>query len=190
MTYFFLDTEWADPLAKQLVSLALVSADGLYEFYAEMDPLPQTPTDFVRYVVYPLLDRGATAMHSPDFTKALRHFLSSVAEPYVLADHPNDLALLQYAVAGFDLAEAQAQACGPIPRPVYCRMLKDGITQLVLEDYFDAHPNAKQRRHHALVDAQALRMAWLALTGRVAAPWSRALAMQNGVRSTPPLEAG
>jgi hypothetical protein len=38
MTYFFLDTEWADPLAKQLVSLTLVSEDGLYEFYAEIEP--------------------------------------------------------------------------------------------------------------------------------------------------------
>lgn len=79
MTYFFLDTEWADPLARQLVSLALVSEDGLHEFYAEINPLPQSPTDFVRHVVYPLLDGGSQAMPSPDFTKALRHFLLSAS---------------------------------------------------------------------------------------------------------------
>ena len=185
LTYLFLDTEWADPLARQLVSLALVSEDGLREFYAEINPLPQSPTDFVQHVVYPLLDRGSSAMQPPDFTKSLRHFLSSVSEPCVLADHPNDLSLLQHAIAGFDLIDAQAQACGPIPRPVYCRMLKDGITQLVLEDYFDAHPEAKRRRHHALVDAQALRMAWLALTGRIEAPWSPALARQSNSRARP-----
>lgn len=44
----FIDTEWADVLASELVSLALVGDCGRYEFYAERDPLPDKPTDFVR----------------------------------------------------------------------------------------------------------------------------------------------
>lgn len=37
---FLLDTGWADVLRSELVSLALVSADGVCRFYAERDPLP------------------------------------------------------------------------------------------------------------------------------------------------------
>jgi hypothetical protein len=184
MNYFFLDTEWADLIGSELVSLALVSEDGTREFYAEIDPLPDAPTDFVRHVVYPLLDRGHAALRQSDFTASLRSFLNTVDMPYVVADYPNDLSLLQYAIAGFDLADTIEQRCGPIPPVLPMGMLKDGMTQLVLEDYFAAHPDARQRRHHALVDAHALRTAWLALNDRVDAPWSPTLAKQR-LRSDP-----
>lgn len=36
----FLDTEWADVIGNELMSLALVSEDGRHTFYAERDPLP------------------------------------------------------------------------------------------------------------------------------------------------------
>ena len=136
-------------------------------FYAERDPLPIEATDFVRHVVYPLLERGDAARTDAAMTASLRRFLSGVPDPYILADYPNDLQLVAYVLAGFDMPDSEAQACGPIPRPVMTRMLKDGITQMVLEDWFEAHPDDLRRRHHALVDASALRMAWLAFTGRV-----------------------
>ncbi|WP_232310283.1 3'-5' exoribonuclease [Pseudoxanthomonas mexicana] len=47
MTYLFLDTEWADPTGSELVSLALITEDGIHRFYAERDPLPDVATDFV-----------------------------------------------------------------------------------------------------------------------------------------------
>lgn len=178
-TYLFLDTEWADPQGQELVSLALVSEDGLQEFYAEIDPLPAVATEFVREAVYPLLDRGGVALSKIDFTTRLRAFLASVQEPCLLADYPNDLLLVKAALAGFDLDDVAAQACGPIPRPILGQMLKDGITQLVLEDYFTAHPDAARRRHHALVDAKALCATWRALTGRDDAHWSPSLAFQR-----------
>jgi hypothetical protein len=49
----FIDTEFAEQTARELVSIAMVSQDGRFEFYAERDPLPVTPSDFVRTVVYP-----------------------------------------------------------------------------------------------------------------------------------------
>src|SRR3546814_11304467 len=61
-TRLFLDCEWADNLGSELVSIALISEDGAQRFYAEVNPLPKQPTDFVRYVVYPLLDHGYWAM--------------------------------------------------------------------------------------------------------------------------------
>lgn len=39
-TYLFLDTEWADLVGDELVSLALISEDGRRLFYAERSPLP------------------------------------------------------------------------------------------------------------------------------------------------------
>ena len=64
----FIDTEWADALANELVSLALVSDCGRFEFYAEREPLPSAGNDFVRDVVYPLLERGERALPDPQFT--------------------------------------------------------------------------------------------------------------------------
>lgn len=176
MTYLFLDTEWADPTGSELVSLALISEDGIHRFYAERDPLPEVATDFVRSVVYPLLERGSYRMTDQAMTTGLRSFLSAVTEPIVVADYPNDLVLLQYVIAGFDLSDDQAAACGPIPQVVMTRMLKDGATGMLVENYFAGHPEAAARRHNALVDAEALRMAWLVVTGRLPEPaWARTL---------------
>lgn len=176
MTYLFLDTEWADPIGSQLVSLALITEDGIHRFYAERDPLPEVATDFVRSVVYPLLERGRWRMTDQAMTTGLRAFLGAIPEPMVVADFPNDLALLQYVIAGFDLSDDQAAACGLVPKPVMTRMLKEGATGMLVEDYFAGHPRAAARRHHALVDAEALRMAWLVVTGRVPTPaWARTM---------------
>ena len=178
MSYLFLDTEWADPGGSELVSLALISEDGTHQFYAERDPLPEVATDFVRSVVYPLLERGRWRMTDQEMTTGLRAFLGAVPEPIVLADYPNDLALLQYVIAGFDLSDDQAAACGPVPQPVLTRMLKEGAMGILVEDYFAGLPAAAARRHHALIDAEALRMAWLVVTGRVDAPeWARTMHM-------------
>lgn len=179
--HFFLDTEWADPIGSDLVSLALVSEDGVYRFYAERDRLPTMPTDFVLHVVYPLLERGPAAMSDQAMTTALRAFLGAPAEPIVLADYPNDLSLLRYVLDGFELSDSEAAACGPIPQDVSGGVLEHGIISMLIEDYFAAHPDAAKRRHHALVDAQALRHAWLVATDRMAAPrWARTkLALQG-----------
>lgn len=172
-TYLFLDTEWADVLGAELVSLALVSADGTQHFYAERSPLPECPTDFVRSAVYPLLDRGSSALSDAAFTTELRRFLCGIDAPYVLFDYHNDGALLRYALAGFDMPDDQAFSCGPIPSPVMTEMLREGLMTVLLEDWFQAHPEATARRHHAAVDAEALRHAWLAATGRIQVTWAR-----------------
>lgn len=182
MTYLFLDTEWADPTGSELVSLALVSEDGSRRFYAERDPLPDVATDFVRSVVYPLLERGRWRMTDQAMTTGLRAFLGAVPDPIVLADYPNDLVLLQYVIAGFDLSDDQAAGCGPVPQPVMTRMLKDGATGMLIEDYFAGHPKAAARRHHAQVDAEALRMAWLVVTGRLTPPPWALTAHRMGLR--------
>jgi hypothetical protein len=168
-TYLFLDTEWADAAGTELVSLALVSEDGLHCFYAECEQLPATPTPFVAEVVYPRLQRGATALDPSALRESLRIFLSAFASAYVLADYPNDIRLLRAVLAG-DGMEA-----GPPPSVVTTVMEKEGSTAEWVETWFRLHPALAARRHHALVDAQALRMAWRVATGRISVDeWHRA----------------
>jgi hypothetical protein len=50
------------------------------------------------------------------------------------------------------------------------RMLKEGAMGMLVEDYFAGNPDAAARRHHALIDAEALRMAWLVVMRGVSIP--------------------
>lgn len=158
----FLDTEFADPEARQLVSLALISEDGEKQFYAERDPLPDLATPFVQRHVYPLLDRGLAAMDTATFTKRLRAFLGSVDAPHVIYDFPDDLRLLRYAIQGFDLPRSIADSLGEAPE-VEGTLTLGGDVMRFTEAWFAEHSRAK--RHHALVDAHALRAGWLKANG-------------------------
>lgn len=166
---FFLDTEWADTLGSELVSVALVAENGEF-FYAERDTLPEYPTDFVRQVVYRQLDRGPSACSDEAMTRSARAFLVRGRSPAIYSDYANDLQLLRYVLAGFDLSEAEVSACGPAPEAMVTEVIHDKVTLTLVEAYFEAHPHVRARRHHALVDAEVLRQAWLVSTGRTPCP--------------------
>lgn len=151
----FLDCEWADVLASELVSLALVSADGRHVFYAEREPLPGDPQAWAKAVVYPLLDRGNAAMTDATMTRKLREFLASVGDkPCIRYDFGADRGLCQYVIDGFEVPQPE----GPVPVDLQWRRCDD--MQAVIEQWWANHPEAKARRHHALTDAHALRAAW------------------------------
>ena len=160
--YLFLDTEWANDAQRELVSLALVSRDGTRRFYAERDPLPDNPSRFVADIVYPLLERGEAAMPDADFTRGLRRFLSQFDAPFVLFDVSHDGDLLTHALNGFGAPGNY----GPMPTIGTTRMLREGDFHHLLQAWFAQQPEREARRHHAGVDAEALRCAWLAVTGR------------------------
>jgi hypothetical protein len=183
MTRFFLDVEWADNLGSELVSIALVADNGIDFVYAEREFLPPHPTDFVRTVVYPLLDRGTTTLSDHAMTKRLREILNSACAPMIYADYANDLQLLRYVIAGFDLPDSQAAACGPLPEKLGMQVVNDSATAMLVEAYFEAHPKVRARRHHALVDAEALRLAWQVSTSRVPCPPWAINAMERAPRS-------
>jgi hypothetical protein len=155
----FLDCEWADAHGHELVSLGLVSEDGQHRFYAEVSPLPQEPNDFVRQVVYPLLEHGFAARQKDDFTRDLRAFLSRFPDAFVLFDYATDGVLLRDALLGFDLPEAVLAKLGPLPQTNLTLVARDEVRRLI-EQYFQARPEAARRRHHAGVDADALRWAF------------------------------
>ena len=159
MTRLFLDCEWADNNGRDLVSLALVSEDCVHQFYSEVSPLPKHPTEFVRLVVYPLLEHGYYSRQKIEITRDLRLFLAGIPQPCVFYDHPADGGLLRCAIDGFGLPHA-ALAHFP-PAPPYREMLVAfGDVRTRIEEYFEARPIANARRHHARVDAEALRWAF------------------------------
>ncbi len=151
--HLFLDTEWADAEGKQLVSLALVSRDGQRFFYAELDPLPEHPTAFVRDTAYPLLDRGKAAMGRDVLAAGLRHFLAGFNRPVVLFDYHIDGKLLERALQPIG-------GSGEISGLQLSLIFNDRVMSLV-EEYFVLNPAEAARRHHALVDARALRWAFI-----------------------------
>jgi len=165
VTYLFLDTEWADAKGLELVSIALVSEDGASTFYAERDPLPLAATEFVKTTVYPLLQRGCHALPDHSLAEALIAFLSGQRSPHIIADYPNDLRLFREAVSwSFDKAAWRPEGA---PRFPCTLMERDPVTTSHLERWFSKHPDLMSRRHHALVDASALRAAWMVATGRL-----------------------
>jgi hypothetical protein len=153
MTRLFLDCEWADLEGTRLVSLALVSQDAQHHFYAEIDPLPEQPTDFVRDTVYPLLERGDTARSSQALSEGIRAFLAGFERPVVLYDYHVDGKLLERALQ-------PVGGTGVIPDLQLSLIFNDRVMRLV-EEYFALNPAEADRRHHALVDARALRWAFV-----------------------------
>lgn len=165
----FLDTEWADQAGLKLVSMGLVSEDKRHRFYSEVSPLPKDPTHFVRSVVYPLLEHGFSARQTFDFTRDLRVFLARFDTPVVLFDHPVDCTLFRYALDGFELPAEVLGKLLPAPEVAVAHVANDEVRQGI-ELYFDKHPALAPRRHHAGVDAEALRWAFFVATS--CEPWS------------------
>lgn len=150
-----MDTEWADAQGQQLVSMALVDAGGQNRFYSGFYPLPLGSTAFVREVVYPLLAGGPAMRSAPEFTLQLRRFLEALNEPrLVLADHPNDFVLLSRALQGFG-----NEVAGEVPT-WKAILVTQGDVLMQIETYFERNPVMRQRRHHAGIDAEALRWAF------------------------------
>ena len=109
MIRLFLDTEWADPAGQQLVSQALVSEGRVHKLYIERHPLPRPESDFVERVVYPLLERGRSAMPDQELAARVRTFLAAGVAPEVVADHSNDFELRRRVVA----QASSPMECGP-----------------------------------------------------------------------------
>jgi hypothetical protein len=122
-------------------------------FYAERDPLPSVPSSFVRESVYPLLERGSAAMKDHVMTKALRAFLEPLSPCEIFADAPLDFHMLN-----------RVWTCSDRPGPealFHTRLAREGNLMPSVDRYFELNPRQRARRHHALVDAMALRSAWI-----------------------------
>jgi hypothetical protein len=150
----FLDVEWADVLASELVSIALVSADGRHQFYAERDPLPEEPVPWVAAVVYPLLERGTSAMDDGTLIRCLREYLATIPNPSICYDSGHDRGLCQFVIDGMD----ELEVSGPAVEVRWQRL--DGMAS-ACEQWWKDHSEHRAQRHHARYDAMALRGAYL-----------------------------
>lgn len=154
----FLDTEWNNDAVRELVSLALVSADATQCFYAERTPRPGAPSSFVSKVVYPLLDGGDAALSDESFGEQLRAFVASFDHPRIHFDGAIDKRQLARALTGFGTWSGAVPAWEPV------LVTHQGVLG-ELEAYFDRSHEMAARRHHAAVDAEALRAAYIRVVG-------------------------
>lgn len=162
----FFDTEFTDlHRSARLISIGLIAEDGERAFYAELTDTyrPELSNEFVKASVLPLLQGGDVRMSMAELTPRLAAWLTGFDEPVQLAT--DSLA--------YDWPWIQQLFKKPGTWPPNL----DG-KPFILQ--FDADPGEKfndalerafaggLRRHHALDDAKANRLGWIAAAGREA----------------------
>lgn len=147
-----LDTEFTDILNPELISLGLVSADGRYEFYAELTDFNRRAcTRFVWKEVLPKLGqipaaKADRATVAAAFTAWLAELPSSIVE--IGFDFDGDWSLIEPLIG----AEVRDRC---VPRHIWRFIMTDNLPPKL-------HTAAPTQAHHALWDAHVLRLNWLA----------------------------
>ena len=161
----FFDTEFTElGVDPKLISIGLVSEDGNRTFYAELDDTYELSdtSDFVRLAVLPLLEGGNKRMSMARLAIRLRHWVEGFEQPVMLVT--DSLA--------WDWPWIHEIFCDRWPENLTRRplLLKDS-TLVNYESFVDATEEAFKtlRRHHALDDAQANRLGWIAACGFIPA---------------------
>lgn len=133
-TRIFFDTEFSDLENPELISLGAISEDGAREFYAEVEPLPETCSDFVRERVLPQL--SGPKLPADELARAFLEWLRGFGTDVELfSDSDADRDLLENLCAGTAMDILGSVACA-------WRCLPGGN---------GVNP------HHALEDARLLR---------------------------------
>ncbi|RQU98863.1 hypothetical protein DF047_36105 [Burkholderia cenocepacia] len=146
---YFIDTEFTDFEAPQLISLAIVGENGS-EFYGECtDYDPARCSDFVRAVVLPQLGRfKARAMPFDQFRQALRTWIGGVpttSKPVLCYDYEMDLNLLHCLLDG------------SLPDGWMLENVQGQLDAARRAAYYARHGG----EHHALHDARANAQAYI-----------------------------
>jgi hypothetical protein len=139
--YVFADCEFTDFIECELISIALVTADGR-EFYAELSDYDDTTcSTFVREAVLPQLGRWPERIFTRNALRnALLGWLGTFGGGSVCVDDATDWDLLLDVV-------------GDTPTGWHGVLVGQLIDQTRRESFFAQHGG----RHHALYDARALR---------------------------------
>jgi hypothetical protein len=163
-TTIYFDTEFSN-LTKtaQLISLGAVTQSG-EEFYAEIEPRPERCSAFVKDTVFPLLT--GPKLSTQAFIDSFSCWLTQFDHPVLLSGDTWDIFVLR------GLVEGQAHhRAGPLVLPGPLGQKLSMMTIPTLGDdakarfdiAIDQHFAHDPRRHHSLVDANALRAGMLAL---------------------------
>lgn len=139
----FLDCEF-NGYQGELISLALISSCGDYEFYEEIER-QEPATSWVAENVLPLLRKQAIPYAT--FQDRLRAFLDQFKEVTITADYPDDVRYI-----------CESIITGPGEWFEHDGLRFDIDPGLTIED--------SAFKHNALSDARALRWSWLTATRR------------------------
>ena len=157
----FFDTEFTGLIVDpRLISIGCVDETGTKTFYAELSDTwkPGDVSDFARVAVLPKLEGGQASMMMSELTAALGNWLESFDAPVQLATDSLswDWPLVQEIFETLSTWPKNLDG-----KPVV--LVQDLNFNLAVEDAF-----AKGlRRHHALDDAKANRLGWIAAGGDV-----------------------
>ena len=158
----FFDTEFTDLVADaKLIAIGLVDETGERTFYAELCDTWRLADvgDFARETVLPLLQGGAALMTFADLCTRLTAWLEAFGEPVTLATDS----------LSWDWPWMQEIFLEAWPANVDGKPLLLSMNSLNQYDEFEAAVEAAfasgLRRHHALDDAKANRLAWFAAGG-------------------------
>lgn len=163
----FLDTEFSSlrKMNARLISIGLVAEDG-HEFYAELPShtWKYQCSDFVREIVEPILWHGSYTMTPAELSTSLRDWLRQFDMVEIVTDSPDwDFWFLSLV---FEVDRAADWPANVSRKPF--RFDPEGATihdsmDLAVRGSFEHYWADKTHfRHHALQDAKALRLAWLA----------------------------
>lgn len=157
----WLDCEFTNIEVPELLSVGLISEDGR-ECYVELfdEGLRQRSSAFVLAHVLPLFGRvpDSRAHDYQDLCCRLERFLFATGQVELLYDYTADRELLQQA---FERARCWRELEPLVSwRNVAIETCED-ISQDAMEAVFTAAEKIGLARHHALVDARALRAAHL-----------------------------
>lgn len=139
---FFLDAEFDVP-TNTLISLGIVSEDGLREFY-EVLPYDNIQDPWVKENVIPILQKKPISF--VEFQIALEKFVKQFPGMHIVVNHPND-------VYYFNFALMQERGKWIMVQP------------LSFEVDDDLSGKGSKLLHNALFDARATRESWLVKHG-------------------------
>ena len=153
----FIDTEFTDFLNIDLISIGLISEDGRHQFYAERtDFCYDWCNDFVRSAVWAHLGKDPAAkVHREQLRERLANWFDTLPVAVTIAcDSYTDYELLLDALEGNRPAKVAD----------YYDMRPLGQSAVFNDAVCAYHAAPGQPWHHALHDAIAARMGWLAWT--------------------------
>lgn len=159
----FFDTEFTDlGVDPRLISIGLIAEDGERTFYAELSDTyePKDCGDFARLAVLPKLEGGDARMSLHELGERLVVWLQAFGEPVTLA---TDSLAWDWPWVHDIFGELGIWPDNLAPKPLLLTM-----NYLIEYDRFvDAVEMAFRslRRHHALDDAKANRLGWIAAGG-------------------------
>ncbi|HUX62224.1 hypothetical protein [Sulfuricella sp.] len=169
MIRVFFDTEFTDLIVDhQLIRIGLIDETGERTFYAELSDTYRLADvgDFAREAVLPQLEGGAALMTMDDLRERLKVWLEAFDWPVRLATDSLswDWPWIQEIFTDYNVNYDSPHARDSWPFNL------DGKPLILTQD--QAFNQAVERafaeglrRHHALDDAKANRLAWIAIAG-------------------------